>query len=279
MFRYKMTLEYDGSFFCGWQSQNSDTMVEDLLSYYNEKNKDHRAKYQENFDIKPSIQGIITSVIRRITGEETKVEGAGRTDAGVHALNQVAHFDLPKLIEPRKLQGAINAYVKNFSISVLTIEPVDENFHARFCAVSREYEYHIVNQVHPLAIEKSRAWHVKEELDTDAMQNAAKHLIGLHDFSAFRAANCQSKNPKKTIDSIDIIVSELNKDSKKIIIRLKARSFLHNQVRIITGTLTDIGKGKKQVCYIKELLQNKDRTKAGRTAPPYGLYLSKVSYN
>lgn len=245
MQRYKIKIEYDGTPFVGWQKQA----------------------------ISPSIQEVIETAIQKMIGSEIVLFGAGRTDAGVHATGQVAHFDIRKNFPMDEILGALNHYVKPFPISILSVEEVDNEFHARFSAKSRTYIYKIFNRKAPLALENGRAWHVKEDLDVKSMQEAANYLIGKHDFSSFRSAQCQSKNPIKTIDAI-----ELTKKGEGIQMRIQAPSFLHNQVRIIIGNLRKVGNGSFRPLQIKEILEAKDRTKAAETAPPDGLYLVEVKY-
>ncbi len=245
MQRYKIKIEYDGTPFIGWQRQV----------------------------ISPSVQEVIEIALQKMIGSEIVLFGAGRTDAGVHATGQVAHFDIRKNFPMDEILGALNHYVKPFPISILSVEKVDNEFHARFSANSRTYIYKIKNRKAPLALENSRAWHVKDDLDVNLMQEAASYLIGKHDFSSFRSAQCQSKNPVKSIDAI-----EFTKEGDAIQMRIQAPSFLHNQVRIIIGNLRKVGNGSFQPLQIKEILEAKDRTKAAETAPPDGLYLVEVKY-
>ncbi len=245
MKRYKITIEYNGQPFIGWQRQ----------------------------EVEPSVQGTIEAALFKMSGVQITLHGAGRTDAGVHATGQAAHFDIRQDFPMDEIMGAINHYVKPLPISILSVEGVDNEFHARFSAVSRAYIYKIINRKAPLALENGRAWHIKEELDVEAMQEAANYLIGKHDFSSFRSAQCQSKNPVKTIDAIELI-----RKGEGIEMHIKAPSFLHNQVRIIIGNLRKVGNGTFKPLQIKEILEAKDRTKAAETAPPDGLYLVEVKY-
>ncbi len=245
MKRYKITIEYNGQPFIGWQRQ----------------------------EVEPSVQGTIEAALFKMSGSEITLHGAGRTDAGVHATGQVAHFDIRQDFPMDEIMGAINHYVKPLPISVLKVEAVDDEFHARFSALSRAYIYKIINRKAPLALENGRAWHIKEDLGIEAMQEAANYLIGKHDFSSFRSAQCQSKNPVKTIDTIELI-----RKGEGIEMHIKAPSFLHNQVRIIIGNLRKVGNGAFKPLQIKKILEAKDRTKAAETAPPDGLYLVEVKY-
>ncbi|MDR1597779.1 MAG: tRNA pseudouridine(38-40) synthase TruA [Holosporales bacterium] len=264
MSRYKVVVEYDGSFFCGWQRQRSDFIQEA---------DDVNPPDSANAGAKPSVQGTIERAIFKLTGRRALVEGAGRTDAGVHALGQVAHFDWDTPIEPYRLLDGLNFYVRPYGCSVLSAEPVSADFHARFSATSREYIYKIVNRHAPLALEKARAWHVPRRLDVASIKQAAESFLGTHNFNAFRAAACQSNNPVKTLDILDIYQRQ-----ECIEIHAKAKSFLHNQVRIMVGTLIWVGLGKYSASIITELLKNGGRVKSGPTAPPHGLYLSAVNY-
>ncbi len=245
MQRYKIIIEYLGTPFIGWQRQA----------------------------VEPSVQGTIETALHKMSGLETALFGAGRTDAGVHATGQVAHFDIRKDFPMDEIMGAINHYVKPLPISILSVEQVDNEFHARFSAKSRSYIYKIINRKAPLALENNKAWHIKDLLDVDVMQEAAKHLVGKHDFSSFRSAQCQSKSPIKTIDEIKFI-----KKNELIEMHISAPSFLHNQVRIIVGNLRRVGNSTFAPLEIKNILESKDRTKAAETAPPDGLYLTEVKY-
>lgn len=245
MTRYKILLEYDGSNYAGWQAQP------------------HAA----------SVQQKLQQAIYSFCQTNTIVYGSGRTDAGVHALGQVAHFDLPTTRDTYEVTKALNYYLRNSNISVLSTLIVPDTFHARFLAIMREYRYDIINRSSPPAVMSQYAWHIPLPLDIKAMRLGAIHLIGTHDFNSFRSSECQSKSPYKTIDAI-----EIEHYDEKISFRIKARSFLHNQVRIIVGTLVDIGLGKKDPEDIKKILLAKDRTKAGRTAPALGLFFVSVEY-
>ena len=244
--RYKIELEYDGSDFSGWQQQ----------------------------DGVPSVQETVQNAIYAFTGEKVNIYGAGRTDAGVHALGQVAHFDLHKSFSADKVGNAMNHFLKRSNIGVLNVEVVDDSFHARFSAKSRSYIYRIINRRTPLTLERNRAWHVIQNLDVEKIQDAAQYLIGKHDFSSFRSTYCQSISPHKTLDVITV-----ERHSMDLIeIYISARSFLHNQVRIIVGTLYKIGIGSWTSEKMLEILKARNRATAGQTAPPYGLYLYKIRY-
>ncbi|MBY0281066.1 MAG: tRNA pseudouridine(38-40) synthase TruA [Alphaproteobacteria bacterium] len=244
-FRYKVYIEYDGSFFHGWQRQKN------LVT----------------------VQASIEDALEAIMGYKPLVEGAGRTDTGVHATGQVGHFDLNKQYSSFRLKDALNAHLRDKGVVILKLQEADPDFHARFSALSRTYHYHIVNRRTPLALDRLRAWHVILNLDVQAMQQAANHLIGSHDFSSFRSADCQSNSALKTLTQFDI-----KQEGERIIATIKARSFLHNQVRIMMGTLKRIGEGKWSPADLLRILEAKDRTIAGPTAPPHGLYLIDVGY-
>ncbi|MHA1558644.1 MAG: tRNA pseudouridine(38-40) synthase TruA [Alphaproteobacteria bacterium] len=244
-YRYKIYIEYNGMKFHGWQSQKDIVTVQDTIE----------------------------KAIFSLTGEKIILEGAGRTDKGVHAIGQVAHFDLSKKWSLKKLLGGLNFYLHDINATIVDVKEANFNFHARFSAKYRVYEYYILNRSAPPALHKHKVWHVPKKLNIKAMQTAAKFFIGHNDLSAFRAADCQSKNPFKTIDKCMI-----HRNENIIIIRIKARSFLHNQVRIMAGTLKLIGEEKRDPSYIQCLLENRSRIYAGPTAPPYGLYLVHVEY-
>ena len=245
MTRFKLTIEYDGGDFSGWQRQAED----------------------------PSIQQAIEEAIFKTTGETVLVEGAGRTDAGVHALGQVAHVDVEKEIAAERLRQAINFHVKPAPIAVLAAELAPADFHARFSAKGRSYLYRIVNRNAPLTVERGRAWQVAVPLDAAAMHAAAQVLLGNHDFTTFRASLCQAKSPVKTLDRLDV-----RRAGDGIDIIAEARSFLHHQVRNMVGTLKLVGEEKWTAADVKAALEARDRTKGGPTAPPDGLYLTGVKY-
>lgn len=246
MARFKLTLEYDGAPFVGWQRQDNG----------------------------PSVQAALEDALRALTGRAVEVVGAGRTDAGVHALGQVAHIDLAdERFDGRKLREALNYHLKPAPIAVLAAAPAPADFHARFSATARAYLYVIVNRRAPLAIDRGRAWQVRQPLDVAAMAAAAEPLLGHHDFTSFRAAQCQAKSPCKTLDRLTV-----TREGDEIHIEASARSFLHHQVRNIVGTLKWAGEGKWTAREVAAALAARDRAAAGPTAPADGLYLVSVAY-
>ncbi len=249
-YRYKITIEYDGRCFHGWQSQSHP--VHGVLT---------------------TVQGLIQKAVFKITGQTVLVEGAGRTDAGVHATGQVGHFDLTTFYPVGRLLDALNFYMRDQGCVVLKVESVPLTFHARFSAFYRTYHYQIVNRRAPLALDQFRAWHVISPLDVKAMDQAAQHLVGHHDFSAFRASECQGKTPFKTLTRFTF-----QQEGERIIAIIQARSFLHNQVRIMMGTLKKIGEGKWAEEDLIRIRDEKKRELAGPTAPAWGLCLVDVGY-
>ena len=245
MSRWRITVEYDGGPFVGWQRQDNG----------------------------PSVQEALEQAITGFCGEEVQVTGAGRTDSGVHALAQVAHFDLAREASADTVRDAINFHLKPRPVAILDAVPAAADFHARFSAIERAYRYRIVNRRVPLTFEAGRAWQVAVPLDADAMGEAAQALVGRHDFTSFRAAQCQADSPVKTLDEITVA-----RDADLITFDVRARSFLHNQVRIMVGTLRRVGEGKWSKDDVARALAARDRTKAGPTAPPCGLYLAAVRY-
>ncbi len=245
MTRFKLTLEYDGAAFVGWQRQDNG----------------------------PSVQQALEEAVTGFCGETATVHGAGRTDAGVHALGQVAHLDLEKPTTAETLRDAVNAHLKPAPVAVLAAEVAADDFHARFSATERRYLYRIVNRRPPLALERGRAWWVPRPLDAAAMHAAAQVLVGKHDFSSFRASECQAKSPVKTLTAI-----EVSRLAEAIEIRARAPSFLHHQVRNFAGTLRLVGEGKWSAAKVKQVLEARDRNAAGQTAPAEGLYLTEVVY-
>jgi tRNA pseudouridine38-40 synthase len=245
MARYRLTLEYDGSPFAGWQRQANG----------------------------PSVQAAVEEALFKLSSERVTVTGAGRTDAGVHAFGQVAHFDLEKDFAPEKLRDALNHHLRPAPIAVLEATIAAPDFHARFSATARHYLYRILCRRSPPALDRGRVWHIVRELDADAMHAAAQLLVGQHDFTTFRSSECQAKSPVKTLDRL-----ELRRAGEEIHIEASARSFLHNQVRSMVGSLKLVGESKWRPREIKAALDAKDRARCGPVAPPDGLYLTRVDY-
>lgn len=245
MSRYKLTLEYDGAGLVGWQRQANGLSVQEALE----------------------------TAIARFCGESVAVTGAGRTDAGVHALGQVAHFDLKRSAPPEVVRNAINFHLRPAAISVLSAEEVFGTFDARLSAILRIYRYRILNRRAPPALERGHVWHVRRPLDVPAMQESARHLIGHHDFSSFRDSLCQARSPVKTLDALS-----LNRHGEEVEIAARARSFLHHQVRNMVGTLQLVGLGRWRPDDVAQALAARDRRAAGPTAPAEGLYLVAVRY-
>jgi tRNA pseudouridine38-40 synthase len=243
--RYKLTLEYDGGGFVGWQRQDNG----------------------------PSVQEALENAVKSFCGETVTGFAAGRTDAGVHALGQVAHVDLAKDTTADTVRDALNFHLKPAPIAVLKAEMVGEDFHARFSAKARLYRYRIVNRRPPLALDRGHAWLIGGELDAAAMHDAAQALVGHHDFTSFRATLCQAKSPLKTLD-----VLEVRRTGEEILVSARAQSFLHHQVRNMVGTLKLVGEGKRTRADVATALAARDRSAAGPTAPPEGLYLTEVWY-
>ncbi len=245
--RYKLTIEYDGSGYCGFQKQ---------------------------FGIpEKSIEEILEEAVFKMSQERPKIMVCGRTDAGVHALGQVVHFDLEKKFSSHQIILGLNSYLRQENLAILDAEITDENFHARFNTKMRHYRYAIVNRRAPLVLQKNRAWHVAQKLDILAMQESAKFLIGEHDFSSFRDAECQGKSPVKSLQRIEIA-----QNGEEILIEVSAKSFLHHMVRNIVGTLVWVGSGKIAALEMKKILEAKDRTKSGPNAPACGLYFLRADY-
>jgi len=201
------------------------------------------------------------------------VTGAGRTDAGVHALGQAAHFDLEKFFEPGKVRDALHHFLRPNPVVVLDAAVADAEFHARFSAKARHYLFRILNRRSPPALDDKRVWHVSPKLDADAMHAAAQMLVGQHDFTTFRAAECQAQSPVKTLDRLDV-----SRRADEIHIEASARSFLHHQIRSFAGTLKQVGEGKWSARDVAEALAAKDRARCGPVSPPDGLYLVRVDY-
>lgn len=247
MTRWKLTIEYDGRAFAGWQRQSEA----------------------------PSVQQALEEAIFGFSGERVTVSGAGRTDAGVHARGQVAHIDLEKETTARTVCDAVNAHLRlgGHGVAVLAAEVVGADFEARFGAIRRAYRYEIINRRAPLTVDAGLAWHVHVPLDAAAMQAGAQHLIGKHDFTTFRAAQCQAKSPVRTMDAITVTQA-----GERISIDVVARSFLHSQVRAFAGSLKLVGEGRWPPEEIAAALESRDRARCGPTAPPDGLYLMQVDY-
>jgi tRNA pseudouridine38-40 synthase len=243
--RYKLTVEYDGAPFAGWQVQ-ADRLT---------------------------VQGVLTAAIEALSGEKTLVQGAGRTDAGVHARGQVAHVDLSKDWDTATVRDALNAHLRPHPVAILAAERVAGDFNARTSAVKRHYLYRIVNRRADLTLDARHAWRVPRPLDAAAMHAAAQRLIGKHDFTTFRSTECQAKSPVKTLDRLDV-----ERRGDVIEIFASARSFLHNQVRSMVGSLVAVGEGKWSADDLARALAARDRAACGQVAPPDGLYLMRVDY-
>jgi tRNA pseudouridine38-40 synthase len=243
--RFKLTIEYDGGPFAGWQR------VSDL----------------------PSVQGALEDAVEKLTGARSDVVGAGRTDSGVHATGQVAHVDIDKALSAGRVRDALNAHVRPNRIAILDAEEVAPDFHARFDAKRRVYLYSILNRRAPTALSHGKVWRVSRALDHDAMQAAAQRLLGTHDFTTFRDGNCQAKSPVKTLDRC-----EVSRDGETVQIWCEARSFLHRQVRSIVGTLVEVGLGKMSPDDVSAALAAADRARCGPVASADGLYLMRVDY-
>ncbi|MEA2904036.1 MAG: tRNA pseudouridine38-40 synthase [Alphaproteobacteria bacterium] len=243
--RYKLTIEYDGTPFVGWQAQETGA----------------------------SVQGALAAALEAFCGERVKVSGAGRTDAGVHALGQVAHVDLARAWDADTVRDAVNAHLRPWPIAVLGAQAVPDTFDARFSATKRHYRYRIVNRRADLALERARAWRLPRRLDEAAMHAAAQRLVGRHDFTTFRDAQCQAKSPVKTLDRLDAV-----RDGEEVRIEASARSFLHSQVRSMVGALVAVGEGRWSADDLSVALAACDRSACAPVAPPQGLYLVRVDY-
>ena len=245
MERYKITIEYDGTPFVGWQFQKNGL----------------------------SIQEILQKAIFNFSKEKVVVTGAGRTDSGVHALAQVAHFDLKKKIKKKNFLPGINQHISNKSVTVLKINKTNKKFHARFDAKKRTYQYIIINRQSPLTLQKNKAWHIRKKLDIKAMKKGAKLLLGTHDFSTFRSSSCGAKSPIKTMEKISI-----KRNQEKITLKFISRSFLQQQVRSMVGCIKCLGDGKWKLEDFKKSFKSKSRLKCAPPAPACGLYLAKIKY-
>ncbi|RSY88847.1 tRNA pseudouridine(38-40) synthase TruA [Sphingomonas koreensis] len=245
MTRFALTIEYDGRPFMGWQYQ------------------DHG----------PSVQQAIEDALHGITGEDALVHAAGRTDAGVHALGMRAHTEIDKDIAPFRLMEALNAHLRNVPVAILACETVADDWHARFSCIARHYVYRIVNRRAPLTFDKGLKWRVPAELDAAAMHDAAQTLVGLHDFTTFRSAHCQSASALKTLDRLDVV-----REGDEISVYASARSFLHHQVRSMVGCLSMVGRGQWSAADLRDALEARDRAALGLNAPPDGLYFVRADY-
>jgi tRNA pseudouridine38-40 synthase len=252
--RYKVTVEYSGQDYAGWQRQPNII----------------------------TVQQMVEEAILGFSNQNVSIVAAGRTDSGVHARGQVFHVDLKPFSKPMNgftILKAINAYLRPRPIAVIDVQVVDESFHARFSATNKLYQYRIINRPGVPALERDLCWHIGRTLNVDAMREGAKYLLGHHDFTTFRASECQAKSPIRTLDKLDISVRPYDTSGgREIIIEPQAQSFLHHQVRNIVGTLSLVGLGKWQPKDVKTALEAKDRVDGGPTAPPNGLYLMRIDY-
>lgn len=244
--RFKLTLEYDGSPFAGFQLQEGGP---------------------------PTVQGALERAVRGFSGEAARVHVAGRTDTGVHATGQVAHIELERDWRPQVVRDALNAHLVPDPVTVLEAARAADDFHARFSAVGRRYLYRILDRRPPPALERSRVWWVKTPLDVEAMADAARALVGTHDFTTFRDAHCQSASPVKTLDAVEVA-----RVDDEVRLRFAARSFLHRQVRSMTGSLAEVGAGRWSADDLRAALEARDRRRCGQVAPAHGLYLTGVEY-
>jgi tRNA pseudouridine38-40 synthase len=245
MTRFRLTVEYDGGPFMGWQRQAHG----------------------------PSVQQAIEEAAEAITGEAATLHAAGRTDAGVHALAMAAHVDIARAIAPFRLAEGLNARLRPRPVAILAASIVADDWHARFSCIGRRYRYRIVNRRAPLALASGRAWQVAVPLNAEAMHEAAQRLVGSHDFTTFRSAHCQSESPVKTLDRLDV-----RREGEEIWVEAAARSFLHHQVRSMVGCLQLVGRGKWSAADLKAALEARDRTALGLNAPPHGLYFVDAVY-
>ncbi len=244
--RFKLTIEYDGRPFVGWQRQANGQ----------------------------SVQQALEQAVAAIQNEPARVNGAGRTDAGVHATAQVAHVDLIRDWRGDKLRDALNAHLRPDPVAVIAAEPVAADFDARFSAVKRHYVYRLLNRRAPATLARGLVWHVARALDAGAMREAAQRLVGRHDFSTFRAAECQANSPVRTLERLDV-----TRNGDMIEVHASARSFLHHQVRSMVGSLEHVGSGKWTADHLEDALHARDRARCGQVAPPDGLYLIGVDYD
>ena len=246
MFRYQIKIEYDGTDFVGWQ-------------------------YQKNGK---SVQGVLQKILIQFLKKKIIVVGSGRTDSGVHAIEQSAHIDLEKKIfEKKKFLQSLNFYLRNYPIAITDIKEKDQNFHARHSAKKRTYKYLIINRMSPPVLKKNRAWHIRKKLDVKVMKKGSKMLLGTHDFSTFRTSSCQAKSPVKTMEKISI-----KKSKDKITLKFVSRSFLQQQVRSMVGCIKYLGEGKWSVDNFKKSFKSKKRSNCAPPAPACGLYLERIKY-
>ena len=245
MQRYKIKIEYDGTDFVGWQFQKNGL----------------------------SIQEVLEKALLRLSNEKVIVMGAGRTDAGVHALEQTAHFDLKKKIEIKKFLPSLNYHIGRKPITILNIAKATKNFHSRFSAKKRTYQYVIINRQSPLALYKNKAWHIRKKLNLRIMKKGMKLLLGTHNFSTFRSSSCSAKSPVKTMKSISV-----KQNKEKITIKFISKSFLQNQVRSMVGCIKYLGEGKWNIKDFKKAFKSENRSKCAPPAPACGLYLKEIKY-
>ena len=245
MTRWRLTIEFDGTPFMGWQRQ------------------DHG----------PSVQQALEEAAERMTGEKVAFTAAGRTDAGVHALAMSAHVDLEKRLTAHRLREGLNALLRPYPVAVLAADEVAGDWHARFSCIGRRYRYRILNRRAPPALDANRVWHIAQELDVAAMQEGAAHLVGRHDFTTFRSAHCQSDSPVKTLDRLEVEAA-----GDEVRIHAAARSFLHHQVRSMVGCLALVGRGQWPPGDMRQALEARDRAALGLNAPPHGLYFVEAIY-
>jgi tRNA pseudouridine38-40 synthase len=245
MTRFRLTVEFDGRPFMGWQRQAHG----------------------------PSVQQALEEAAAAVTGEQVVSHAAGRTDAGVHALAMTAHVDIAKPIAPFRLMEALNARLRPNPVAILGCEVVPDDWHARFSCVGREYLYEIINRRAPLTLDLGRAWRIAQELDAAAMHEAAQVLVGRHDFTTFRSVHCQAESPLKTLDRLDV-----RREGDSVLIEAAARSFLHHQVRSMVGCLAMVGQGQWSKADLKEALEARDRAALGLNAPAEGLYFVRARY-
>ena len=244
--RFKLVIEYDGTPFSGWQRQAHS----------------------------PSVQQTLEEAVAILAGRHVTVQGSGRTDSGVHALGQVAHFDIDKPFEARKIRDALNHHVKPNPVAVLEATEVDESFHARFSATARHYVYRIIDRRAELTFDKTLAWRALQPIDADAMHQAAQLLLGYHDFTTFRDSQCQADSPMRTLDEISV-----TRTGDELRVEVSALSFLHRQVRSIVGSLMEVGRGKQPASWMGDILKAADRTQCGPVAPAAGLYLARIDFD